>query len=165
MRYLEEGSYSFFTDQGSKPRSNGLGLLPWPAWGVEIHLHTSHSILLPFWNLRRRTERPLQSMTGRGIRILNSKVTLRLSATLIPKSVIVVLEIFFAGNTKENSKSLKPVSVHYRNKAWINKYRDSFLLKLLWTILILLVYIFINLLKTENEENHSDFHHKISEIF
>ena len=43
----------------------------------------------------------------------------------------MVLEIFFAGNTKENSKSLKPVSVHDRNKAWINKYRDSFLLKLL----------------------------------
>ena len=32
-----------------------------------------------------------------------------------------VLEIFFAGNTKENCKSLKPVSVHDRNKAWINK--------------------------------------------
>ena len=31
-----------------------------------------------------------------------------------------VLEIFFAGDTKENCKSLKPVSVHYRNKAWIN---------------------------------------------
>ena len=31
-----------------------------------------------------------------------------------------VLEIFFAGNTKENCKSLKPVSVYYRNKAWIN---------------------------------------------
>ena len=28
-----------------------------------------------------------------------------------------VLEIFFAGNTKENCKSLKPVSVHYRNEA------------------------------------------------
>ena len=28
-----------------------------------------------------------------------------------------VLEIFFAGNTKENCKSLKPVSVHYRNVA------------------------------------------------
>ena len=40
-----------------------------------------------------------------------------------------VLEIFFAGNTKENCKSLKPVSVHDRNKGWINKYRGSFLLK------------------------------------
>ena len=38
-----------------------------------------------------------------------------------------VLEIFFAGNTKENCKSLKPVSVHDRNKTWINKYRGSFL--------------------------------------
>ena len=28
-----------------------------------------------------------------------------------------VLEIFLAGNTKENCKSLKPVSVHYRNEA------------------------------------------------
>ena len=42
-----------------------------------------------------------------------------------------VLEIFFAGDTKENCKSLKPVSIHDRNKAWINKYRGSFLLKLL----------------------------------
>ena len=31
-----------------------------------------------------------------------------------------VLEIFFAGDTKENCKSLKPQSVHYRNQAWIN---------------------------------------------
>ena len=109
----------------------GLGLLPWPARGVETHLHTSHSILLPLWNLRRRIERPLQSMTGRVIRILNSNVTFRSSVTLIPNSLIVVLEIFFAGNTKENCKSLKLVSVHDRNKAWINKYRGSFLLKLL----------------------------------
>ena len=28
-----------------------------------------------------------------------------------------VLETFLAGNTKENCKSLKPVSVHYRNEA------------------------------------------------
>ena len=28
-----------------------------------------------------------------------------------------VLEIFFAENIKENCKSLKPVSVHYRNEA------------------------------------------------
>ena len=42
-----------------------------------------------------------------------------------------VLETFLAGYTKENCKSLKPVSVHDRNKAWINKYRGSFLLKLL----------------------------------
>ena len=41
-----------------------------------------------------------------------------------------VLEIFFAGNTKENCKSLKLVSVHDRNKTYI-KYRGSFLLKLL----------------------------------
>ena len=34
--------------------------------------------------------------------------------------MIKVLETFLAGNTKENCKSLKPVSVHYRNKAWIN---------------------------------------------
>ena len=42
-----------------------------------------------------------------------------------------VLEIFFAEDTKESCKSLKPVSIHDRNKAWINKYRGSFLLKLL----------------------------------
>ena len=51
----------------------GLGLLPWPARGVEIHLHTSHSILLlPVSYLRRRKERPFQSMTGRWTCILSS---------------------------------------------------------------------------------------------
>ena len=67
-------------------------------------------------------------------------------------------------STKENSKSLKPVSVPDTNKAWINKYRGSYLLKLLWKILILLPYILINWLRTENEENHSNFDHKISDI-
>ena len=68
-----------------------------------------------------------------------------------------VLEIFFAGDIKKTLKSLKLVSVHDRNKAWINKYRDSFLLQLLWTILIVLLYIFINLLRTETIGNLSDF--------
>ena len=53
----------------------------------------------------------------------------------------MVLEIFFAGNIKENSKSLKPVYVPDTNKAWINKYRGSFLLKLLRTIHLMLVTI------------------------
>ena len=79
--------------------------------------------------------------------------------------MIKVIEIFFAGDSKENSKSLKPVSVPDRNKAWINKYRGSFLLKLLWTLLLLLVYIFINLLKIENEENRSDTDHNILAFF
>ena len=35
------------------------------------------------------------------------------------KSFIMMLETFFAGYTKENCQSLKLVSVHYRNKAWI----------------------------------------------
>ena len=34
--------------------------------------------------------------------------------------MIKVLETFLAGSTKENCKSLKLVSVYYRNKAWIN---------------------------------------------
>ena len=70
-------------------------------------------------------------MTGRGNCIHSSIVTEKLQITLIPKGLIVVLETFLAGNTKENCKSLKLVSVHDRNKVWINKYRDSFLLKLL----------------------------------
>ena len=45
--------------------------------GVEIHLHTSHSILLlPVLYWRRRTEWAPQSMTGRGHHILTSRVTL-----------------------------------------------------------------------------------------
>ena len=35
----------------------GLGLLPWPARGVEIHLHTSHSILLLPVLYRKRRNR------------------------------------------------------------------------------------------------------------
>ena len=99
--------------------------------GVEIHLHTSHSILLLPVLYLRRIERALQSMTGRGNRIHSSIVTEKSQITLIRKGLIVVLETFLAGNTTEKCKSLKPVSVHDRNKAWINKYRDSFLLKLL----------------------------------
>ena len=100
--------------------------------GVEMNLHTSHSILLlAVLYLRRRIERALQSMTGRGNCIRSSIVTEKSQITLIPKVLNVVLETFLAGNTKEKCKSLKPVSVHERNKAWINKYRDSFLLKLL----------------------------------
>ena len=58
----------------------------------------------------------------------------------ISKSLMIkVIEIFFAGNSKENSKSLKLVSVPDTNKAWINKFGYSFLLKLLRTIIILLV--------------------------
>ena len=34
--------------------------------------------------------------------------------------MIKMLETFLAGSTKENCKSLKLVSVHCRNKAWIN---------------------------------------------
>ena len=34
--------------------------------------------------------------------------------------MIKVLETFLAGYTKENCKSLKPVSVHDRNEAYIN---------------------------------------------
>ena len=45
--------------------------------GVEIHLHNSHSILLPVLYQRRRTEQALQSMTGRGHCILTSMVTVR----------------------------------------------------------------------------------------
>ena len=133
MRGIQrEGSYFCFTDQGSKPRSNGLGLLPWPVRGVEIHLHTSHSnLLLPVSYLRRRKEQPFQSMTGRKKCIRNSTLARQSRATLNRNIFIVVLEIFFAGNSKENIKSLKLVSVPDTNKAWINKYRGSFLLKLL----------------------------------
>ena len=71
--------------------------------GVEIHLHTSHSILLlPVLNLKRRIERALQSMNGRGTYIFNSNCVLYKMVTLTLKSFIVMLETFFAGDTKEN---------------------------------------------------------------
>ena len=143
MRDLE-GSYFCFTDQSMAAvvwlRAAILSSVP----SVEIHLHTSHSILLlPVLNLKRRIERALQSMNGRGTHIFSSNCVSYKTVTLMLKSFIVMLETFFAWDTKENCKSLKPVSVHDRNKAWINKYRGSFLLKLLWTILIVLLYIFI----------------------
>ena len=65
--------------------------------GVEIHLHnlhTSHSILLlPVLYLRRRIERALQSMTGRGNCIHSSIVTQKSQITLIPKALIMVLDV------------------------------------------------------------------------
>ena len=42
--------------------------------GMEIHLHTSHSILLFPVLYQKRIEWPLQSMTGRGTLILTLKV-------------------------------------------------------------------------------------------
>ena len=55
----------------------------------------------PPLELRRRIEQPLQSRTGRGNRILNSNFKFRSIVTLIPNGLIVVLEIFFAGNNKK----------------------------------------------------------------
>ena len=153
-----EGSYFCLTDQSMAAlvwlRAAMLLSVP----GVEIHLHTSHSILLlPVLNLKRKIEQALQSMNGRGTHIFNSNCVSFKTVTLRLKSFIVIVETFFAADTKENCQPLKLVSIHYRNKAWINKYRDSFLLKLLWTILIVLLYIFINLLRTETTGNLSDF--------
>ena len=115
-----EGSYFCFTDQSMAAlvwlRAAMLSSVP----GVEIQLHTSHSILLlPMLNLKRRIERALQSMNGRGNRIFNSNCFSYKMVTLRLKNFIVIVETFFAGDTKENCQSLKQVSVHYRNKAWI----------------------------------------------
>ena len=64
--------------------------------------------------------------------MISETLSFILTSNLISKSLMIkVLEIFFAGNSKENCKSLKQVSVHDTNKAWINKYRGSILLKLL----------------------------------
>ena len=91
-----------------------------PRCGDSSHLHTSHSILLlPVLHLKRRIERALQSMNDRGTHILNSICVSYKMVTLMPESFIMMLETFFAGDTKENCQSLKPVSVHYRNKPWI----------------------------------------------
>ena len=113
-----EGSYFCFTDQSMAApvwlRAAMLSSVP----GVEIHLHTSHSILLlPVLNLKRRIEWALQSMNGRGTRIFNSNCVSYKTVTLRLKSFIVIVETFFAADTKENCKSLKPVSVHDRNEA------------------------------------------------
>ena len=62
-----EGSYFCFTDQSMAAlvwlRAAMLSSVP----GVEIHLHTSHSILLlPVLYRKRSIEWALQSMKGRG---------------------------------------------------------------------------------------------------
>ena len=104
MRDLEEGSYFCFTDQSMVAlvwlRAAMLSSVP----GVEIHLHTSsYSILLlPVLYLKRRIERELQSMNGTGTRILNLICVSYKTVTLMPKSFIMMLETFFAGDTKEN---------------------------------------------------------------
>ena len=58
---------------------------------------------------------------GQGLAGISSIAsTLTVNWTLISSLrslMIKVLETFLAGSTKENCKSLKPVSVHYRNEA------------------------------------------------
>ena len=147
--------YFSVTGQGRKPRPGqgrksrpGLGSLPWPA-----------PLRAPF--TRGPSGRPSHawstrlSTAGRNDQ-WNFEFHLHFQFDL-KELHDEGLETFFAGDTKENCKSLKLVSVHDRNKASINKYRGSFLLKLLWTILIVLLYIFINLLRTETTGNLSDF--------
>ena len=85
------GSYFCFTDQSMAAlvwlRAAMLSSVP----GVEIHLHTSHSILLlPVWYLRSRIEWALQSTNGRGNRILNSIWAWYSQITLRPNSFIVM---------------------------------------------------------------------------
>ena len=112
-----ERSYFCVTDQSMAAlvwlRAAMLSSVPC----VEAHLHASHSIfLLPVLYLRRSTEQAFQSMTGRGNLSLTSRVS---SFSLKPKSLILkYLSQFWWSSTKEIYKSLKPVSVHYRNKAW-----------------------------------------------
>ena len=70
--------------------------------GVEIHLHTSHSILLfPVLYWKRRIERPLQSMTGRGTHSHLEGCVIVYCNNKTEELHDEVLEIFFAGNTKE----------------------------------------------------------------
>ena len=53
-----------------------------------------------------------------GISRVTSALIVTSSFISTKKSLMIeVLETFLAGNTKENCKSLKPVSVHNRNKA------------------------------------------------
>ena len=148
--------YFWVTGQGRKPRP-GLGSLPWPAplWAPSPELPVED---LPA--LEAQDGPPLRApgcwgpQSGRNH---NWNFKFRLQFQINCNELHdEVLETFMAGYTEENCKSLKPVSVHDRNKAWINKYRGSFLLKLLWTILIVLLYIFINLLRTETTGNLSD---------
>ena len=102
MRDLE-GSLFCFTGQNMATlvwlRAAMLSSVP----GVEFYLHTSHSILLPLFILKRWIEWALKSKTGRGIRILTSRVTLILIVSLMPNSLILMhLSQFWWSNTKES---------------------------------------------------------------
>ena len=101
--------------------------------GVEVNLHTSD------WpGQQAQAIRPWLAAL-----VSKAKIwSLPLNTSHLTFCLIMVLEIFFAGNSKENSKSLKPVYVPETNKAWINKYRGSFLLKLLRTIHLTLWSLF-----------------------
>ena len=99
----------------------GLGLLPWPAplwWPVhqnsqrKTQPHSMHST-----GHRWEPQAAVGHRVG-GIIIANSRFALNLTFNL--KSFMMkCLRHFFAGSTKEIYQSLKLVSVHYRNKAWI----------------------------------------------
>ena len=157
MRYLEEGSYFCFTDQGSKPRSRpGLAALASPRCGdspPHLPLYPPPPSIIS--EEEERAALPVNDWKVEvHLELYSSSVASdHCQAEKLHRDVS---EPIWVDCTKENRKSLKPVSVRDRNKAWINKYRCSFLLKLLWTILIVLLYIFINLLRTETSGNLCD---------
>ena len=105
--------YFWVTGQGRKPRP-GLGSLPWPA-----------PLWAPFTRMLEAQDGPPPGAPGccgpqSGWNHYGYFQFLLHFEFYLNELHDEVLEIFFAGNTKENCKSLKLVSVHYRNKAWIN---------------------------------------------
>ena len=116
-----ERSYFCVTGQGSKPRPRpGLPALTSPTLMASIH-QKSQRKTLPHSRCRTVHHQEPQAAVGYrmgGMNTANS--TLAFSSSFTSNSFMMkCLETFFAGNTKEMHQSLKLVSVHYRNKAWI----------------------------------------------
>ena len=114
MRDLE-GSYFCFTDQGSKPRSRpGLAALASPRLVSSPEFPTEGLALL---KSEQTLLRECQPKIGRGGSIIVNSIVAFTAISRVKSLMIKVLETFLAADTKENCKSLKPVSVHDRNEA------------------------------------------------
>ena len=116
-----ERSYFCVTGQGSKPRPRpGLPALASPTLMASIHQNSQRKTL-PYSRCRTVHCQEPQAAVGHRVGSMNtanSTPAFSLSFTS-NSSTMKCLRNFLLEITKEMHQSPKPVSVHYRNKAWI----------------------------------------------
>ena len=122
MRDLEEGSYFCFTDQSMAAlvwlRAAMLSSVPGMDSPPHLPLYTPPPSIVS--KEEDRAGPPVNDWKG----ALHSDLKGRIIVNFYNQTEKLhdeVFETFLAGNNKEIYQSLKPVSVHYRNKAWIKQ--------------------------------------------